>query len=244
MVCFLPRPSLEQVDNFVKFVSGAHSWYKHLPLLPPGMPFFFFLDPFSGYDKRFSRDGSVVHVERTENSERLHYSWMFTRTYRERFGHLDYAMNDGTKVLLRTSTATHEYADPPKFWTVEGLCHLPPEVTALGSVELTGVIDPRAQRDIVWTRILPIYIARHPADPPRQWPEETGGDSTLRKILEVCEREMHCPGELDSEASIAHAIEFEAELRALLQPEKERLQAKMTQAINRMLDLLYSPPTV
>jgi len=29
----------------------------------------------------------------------------------------------------------------------------------------------------------------------------------------------------------------------LLQPEKERLQASMTEAINRMLDLLY-PPTI
>src|SRR5689334_22083945 len=86
IVSALPRPSAEQVKDFVGFVSGAHSWYKHLPLLPPRTPFFFFLDPLSGYDLVHRRDGSVVHEERTENSRPFHYTWMLTSTYRERFG--------------------------------------------------------------------------------------------------------------------------------------------------------------
>ena len=41
----VPRPTDEQIAGFAAFVCKAHSWYKHLPLLPPGVPFQFFLDP-------------------------------------------------------------------------------------------------------------------------------------------------------------------------------------------------------
>ena len=45
LVASLPLPSTDQTARFVDYVSGAHSWYKHLPLFPPGAPFVFFLDP-------------------------------------------------------------------------------------------------------------------------------------------------------------------------------------------------------
>jgi hypothetical protein len=51
----LPRPSEGQIEGYVQFVSQAHSWYKHLPLLPPGQPFHSFVDPFSGYDRIIQR---------------------------------------------------------------------------------------------------------------------------------------------------------------------------------------------
>ena len=44
----LTRPTAGQIDAFVQHVSAAHSWYKHLPLLPPGTPFFFYLNPNAG----------------------------------------------------------------------------------------------------------------------------------------------------------------------------------------------------
>lgn len=44
----LPIPTLAQEQQFLEFVSNAHSWYKHLPYLPPGQPFQFFLDPAAG----------------------------------------------------------------------------------------------------------------------------------------------------------------------------------------------------
>ncbi len=68
IVSDLSRPSKKQIDNFVRFVSEAHSWYKHLPLLPPGATFQFFVDPFSGIDRILQPDGKVVHKERTKNS--------------------------------------------------------------------------------------------------------------------------------------------------------------------------------
>ena len=36
LVAHLPRPSAQQMHDFAVFIGRAHSWYKHLPLLPPG----------------------------------------------------------------------------------------------------------------------------------------------------------------------------------------------------------------
>lgn len=41
----MPPPTSEQIRNFCGYVSRKHSWYKKLPLLPPGEPFFLFLNP-------------------------------------------------------------------------------------------------------------------------------------------------------------------------------------------------------
>jgi hypothetical protein len=46
-----PAPTREERANFVEYVSHAHSWYKHLPLYPPGCPFYFFLDKYAGCDR-------------------------------------------------------------------------------------------------------------------------------------------------------------------------------------------------
>lgn len=53
IVSNLPRPSDEQIENFVQFVCTAHSWYKKLPLFPPGVPFRFFVDPAAGFVASF-----------------------------------------------------------------------------------------------------------------------------------------------------------------------------------------------
>ena len=84
-------------------------------------------------------------------------------------------------------------------------------------------------------------MALFPADPPRRGTAETGGDPTLRNILDVCGRAMRPSGDLNSDAGSKHMDEIEGELAALLHPEKERLQANMTQAISCMLDLVYPP---
>lgn len=40
-----PRPTGDQIAAFVQFVATDHSWYKHLPRVGCGEPFFFYLDP-------------------------------------------------------------------------------------------------------------------------------------------------------------------------------------------------------
>jgi len=39
LVSDLPRPTSQQIYNFVEFVASAHSWYKRLPYFLPGIPF-------------------------------------------------------------------------------------------------------------------------------------------------------------------------------------------------------------
>lgn len=75
-VLSLPWPSDEQQAAFAAHVCGAHSWYKHLPLVA-GAEFVVFLaaDAGAGY---------------SEAAPRLHYGWKTTTEYRTRFGHLDY----------------------------------------------------------------------------------------------------------------------------------------------------------
>lgn len=40
-----PRPTRRQMAAFARFVAGDHSWYKHLPILGAGEPFFLYLHP-------------------------------------------------------------------------------------------------------------------------------------------------------------------------------------------------------
>ena len=39
LVSDLPRPTSQQIYNFVEFVASAYSWYKRLPYFLPGIPF-------------------------------------------------------------------------------------------------------------------------------------------------------------------------------------------------------------
>lgn len=169
----LPRPSAEQTERFVEYVAGAHSWYKHLPLLPPGNPFFVYLDPNAGADVSFSAGRAVVS-ERVDRSRAFHYTWMTTGEYRERFGHWQYAASGGpaffsaesgpiaqlagpsrlTCSKLRQATEDHLLArialalasadrTPRVVDEAGGLVDVSPEVLARGHCLLTGLVHER-----------------------------------------------------------------------------------------------------
>ena len=93
----VPLPTAQQRLNFVEFVAHAHSWYKHLPIYPPGDPFFFFVDKYAGCDRVINRDGTQEFRERKEKG--FHYSDIPTEEYRTRFGHLGYSCDAGTTVF-------------------------------------------------------------------------------------------------------------------------------------------------
>ena len=76
-VADLPRPTAEQMHEFVRYVASAHSWYKHLPLWPPGRQFTFFLDPGAGMQRVVTADGSMDVIDREVQG--FHYSWLPTR---------------------------------------------------------------------------------------------------------------------------------------------------------------------
>ncbi|MGE3309292.1 MAG: hypothetical protein AB7O66_04920 [Limisphaerales bacterium] len=50
-----PIPTVEQTEAYADRIPMAHSWYKHLPLFPPGARFVFLLNPEAGrMEKRTS----------------------------------------------------------------------------------------------------------------------------------------------------------------------------------------------
>jgi hypothetical protein len=294
----LPRPSDEQIEDWVQFVSDAHSWYKHLPLLPPGQPFHFFLDPFSGYDRILQPGGGVVHQERTDTSFRFHYTWMTTKDYRRRFGHLAYESGAGTYFVVQVGGVARQYGAVPFFYTADGPWHIPLEVAEAGLVELTSLIHPLATDISTWLMMLHLEKERPAEGAPRKWPSETGGEETFRQIKEALDAAVACyerdnetyetfasllqrdPASLDTlrmywglvqedyplhggwdqmplregdgetrqqiEELVAQArksrrrlSEIEEDLGCLTRPEKQRLQRNMTEAIHRMLALVY-----
>src|SRR5215470_17737470 len=94
----LPRPTLAQTERFARYVSSAHSWYKHLPLAPK-VPFVFYLDPGAGMNLVQARTGETALVPITDESTRFHYTWQKTEDYRRRFGHWNYHAGHGTSFL-------------------------------------------------------------------------------------------------------------------------------------------------
>lgn len=223
MAAVLPRPSDQQIENFVDLVCHAHSWYKHLPLLPPGVPFRFFIDPNSGCDLIAHADGRVMYEERTEQSQRFHYTWTTTREYRRGFGHLAYGADAGTNFVVQAADKARAYDDCPIFASDESWYRIPVEVAETGSVSLTAIVHPLTARVWVWQR----FLRRRE---PRKWPSETGGDKTLEAIQAACERASRESVRLD---------QISDELVRLLEPEKQRLQEEMRGAIRRMVHLVY-----
>lgn len=182
MVSHTTPPSDEQIAGFASFVSTAHSWYKHLPLFPPGVPFHFYVNPFSGHDRIVSSDGTVAHRVRTEPSNRFHYTWMTTEEYRRRFAGLDYIAGAGSSLAVRgRSGLLVQRYDVPVVFSVEGQpFRVPQEVLDTGRVEITGVIHPRTS-DMGFSK----RIAGFP-DTGRagwRWPVETGGEEALARIV-------------------------------------------------------------
>lgn len=94
----LPVPGAEQTRAFAEFVTGAHSWYKHLPILPLS-PFVFYLDPNAGRSMVHVSDDQVQFVDNVEGQRRLHYTWQTTDSYRRRFGHWNYDAPCGTSLM-------------------------------------------------------------------------------------------------------------------------------------------------
>jgi hypothetical protein len=112
LVSELPLPTIEQTRAFSDHVSKAHSWYKRLPVIPPGHVFLFFLDPQAGrIVHEYGRHDSPtmlasapkgVHRPLTtitdikDQSRCGHYSMKPTCDYLAQFGHWNYALCSST----------------------------------------------------------------------------------------------------------------------------------------------------
>lgn len=144
LVADLPRPTPEQCNNFVEFVANAHSWYKHLPSLPPGVSFTFFLNPDSGRTRIRTRSGEVGYVDCVDGDDtRFHYTWMPTADYRRRFGHWDYYCANAPTFLILGQTTTAECESSPHVLTESGeWTSLPNEMLLVATCKVTALVHP------------------------------------------------------------------------------------------------------
>jgi hypothetical protein len=227
-------PNARQIEDFAVFVSEAKSWYKHLPLLPTGEPFTFFIDPWAGLDRILERDGRVVYVNRTSQTPKFHYTWMTTEEYRSRFGRLAFACAAGTQLFMPVSLRLQDNREVRGVLdnnpcrasihaTEEMECRMPSEALEAGTTRITGVVHKLAASPWVWSGVLRMDANDLP------WPEETGGSETIRRIALRCRM-------LEKEDRLNTTDE---ELSGLIEPEQRRLQEEMVLAMKRVVQVLY-----
>jgi len=151
----VPLPTAQQREDFVEYVSHAHSWYKHLGYNLPGVPFYFFVDKYAGWDR-------VAFRERTEQGP--HYSQIPTEQYRTRFGHLAYSPDPSTTPFLSGIEPVVLPRDPlRRVWRYG----LPAEILEAGLAHVTAVIH--------------VLSACYPFWNLKDWPKESGGQAAVEK---------------------------------------------------------------
>ncbi len=137
----LPRPTMGQTERFARFVAEAHSWYKHLPIVPKE-PFVFFLDPGAGMSNVQTATGEMALLPITDESTRFHYTWQKTEDYRRRFGHWNYHAPYGSGVyLLERGTLVGTQANRLTILTNGGdWVSVPPDLSEKGTSLVSAMV--------------------------------------------------------------------------------------------------------
>lgn len=217
----LPCPSEGQIGAFVRYFQTQHSWYKHLPLTPPGAEFFVFLDPGAGMLIHRDAAGRATLRNVDAGDQLFHYSMLPTAQYKERFGLLNARNEQAPGFELHAGDGTSDaYVSGPGILVDGVLRALPQEIREAGRVELTALIHPNASASWLWEESLGTHAGDEmPIDETRlyslRWPDETGG----RRTLDAIARALRLGYEERREA-----------LRAACQPEQLRQAAILRQA--------------
>lgn len=221
----LPIPTMEQMQAFALHVSRAHSWYKHLPYCAPGSPFYFYLDPAAGMERRLTPDGQLIVSDR--ETKGFHHSGLPTCDYRDRFGHLAFAQGRGTVVAMRAPDGTMLVPadNQPTYFDFEATqqAAVPEAVLKAGTAFLTAVLYPNAAYRGPSGNGPALYqtgvrmIATNP-ERLHPWPEASGGRATL-------------------DAIIASRNDLER-LAELLEPERERQLNEIVLACKRVVAMV------
>jgi hypothetical protein len=231
-------PTLVQMQQFAAFVSHAHSWYKHLPLLPLGEPLQFFLNPAAGMQLVAGPGGTVNATPRSERG--FHYSWLPTSEYRDRFGYLGFSRSSGTPVSLRLKDAIQliESDDTACVFDPTAQCafRLPGEVLEAGRAFISGVVHTLGADHRFWQRIFELK-------PRLDWPEESGGLETVEKIRDRCRVLRDDPSRMERLEDLgptqsADLMMVDFPLYQMLEPERQRQRAGMVAAMRRVVELV------
>ena len=233
LISDIPLPTQQQKENFVEYVSHAHSWYKHLPMFQPGAPFYFFIDKYSGYDRLVQKDGTAVLAERVIQG--FHYSALPTAEYRAYFGYLAFSCCFGKTVVLLSDGPVAVPMD--HLAAVPGddasMYRLPTEIAVAGLTRLTAVIHSLSAQHANLD-----YIAvREKGSGQITWPEESGGQHTLDKIFLHCEvmrRRKPKWTRVELKAAPGKIFFVDPELYEILTPERLRQSGEMIKAMERV----------
>ncbi len=231
LVSDVPLPTHQQKENFIEYVSRAHSWYKHLPVYPPGVPFYFFIDKYAGCDRLVSEDGTAILQERTE---RPHSAYP-TAEHRDRFGYLVFSCGFGTKVILMSKgPMVIPHDDLAAVPGNDGrLYRLPPEVIDAGLAQLTAVIHLHSAFNPLWFQHMPKDSRQI------DWPEESGGRLALEKLIERADTIERKGWPAMEPVRISGGLKtVDAVLNELLSPERTRQYGEMMKAIDRVCELI------
>ena len=232
LISDIPLPTQQQKENFVEYVSHAHSWYKHLPMYQPGAPFYFFIDKYAGYDRLVQKDGTAFLEARMTKG--FHYSALPTAEYLAYFGYLAFScgfgktvtlLSDGPVVIPRDGISAVPGDDASMY-------RLPVEIAEAGLTHLTAVIHSASAQD----PDLDYIAVREKGSGQIDWPEESGGQHTLDKIFLRCEvmRQMK-PKWTHVELKAPRNLVFvDPVLYELLTPERLRQAGEMVKAMDRV----------
>ena len=240
LVRSLPRPTLVQMQQFAQFVSTAHSWYKHLPYLPPGAPFQFFLDPGAGMQLAITPQGSVDARSRAECG--FHYSWVPTAGYRDQFGYLAYSRSVGTSCSERLDDGTwlisSDVGSSVYDATTRRLCPLPAPVLEAGRAFISGVAHPGGTDARRWKWM-------DEAKTRVEWPEESGGSEAVARIVDRSRVLEEDPSRIEyvkretvDRNQYSDLMFVDYPLYQLLEPERQRQRAGMVAAMTRVVALV------
>lgn len=155
LISAIAAPTDSQIEAFADYVASAHSWYKHLPLQPPGVDFHFYIDPNAGMDQLVHVSGEVTVRARTSDTRSFHYGWMTTADYRERFGCLAFSCAAGSSVfgtdlmgeetVLVDGNSLH-----PALQVDRDSAKRPPrQILDTGTCSLTALVHPQATASLV-----------------------------------------------------------------------------------------------
>jgi hypothetical protein len=234
-----PPPTSAQIEAFVEYVASKHSWYKHLPLTPPGRAFIVYLDPGAGMRMVENPQGESRLVPIGRDESHFHHSMMPTEVYRERFGLLRVA-DQGAPSFRLHGPGRVEFAEGLPGVLAQGRIQaVPPQVAFAGYAEVTALVHERCRELWIWRRRLFETLDGDPLPDGSElyWPHASGGPAILQAI-----RCLARDARRDDEESFHFGrdrIDYQAPLELLVAPERERQRQLLRSAIGRVLDLVY-----
>ena len=233
LVSAVAPPTDSQIDAFADYVASAHSWYKHLPLQPPGLSFHFYIDPNAGMDHLVHASGEVTVRARTPNTEWFHYAWITTADYRERFGCQAFSCSavgsvfgtdqvNGETVLV-DGNSLHPVLQVDR----DSAMRPPKQILDAGICSLTALVHPRATGSLVAMRL---------ASPMRKRPLAPAVKGEIwHAIKGLWDRQDRAVDEQDRVETMA----ANAEWTLLIQQQRERHRQAMIEAMRRMRSVAF-----